>query len=103
MDNEDYVEYAPIQGTPEFKEAAFKAVFGDYQPKSYVKAVAAPGGTGAVRLAVDNYSCPADRILTHSYYWAPYESMANELGRGFETFETFDEEGASILKTWNTK
>ena len=98
LDSSDYVEYAPIQGTAEFKEAAFKAVFGDYQPKSYVKVVAAPGGTGAVRLAVENYSCPADRILTHNYYWAPYESMANELGRGFETFDTFDEEGHFNLK-----
>ena len=93
LENADYVEYAPIQGTAEFKEAALRAVFGDYQPKSYVKVVAALGGTGAVRLAVENYSCPADRILTHNYYWAPYESMASELGRGFETFETFDEEG----------
>ena len=103
LSNEDYVEYAPIAGTPEFKDAVIKAAFGDYTPKSYVKAVAAPGGTGAVRLAVDNYSCPADRILTHSYYWAPYESMANELGRGFETFETFNEEGGFNIEDFEYK
>ena len=99
----DFAEYAPIAGTPEFKDAVIKAAFGDYTPKSYVKAVAAPGGTGAVRLAVDNYSCPADRILTHSYYWAPYESMANELGRGFETFETFNEEGGFNIEDFEYK
>ena len=103
LGSSDYVEYAPIQGTPEFKEAVLKAVFGDYKPKSYVKVVAAPGGTGAVRLAVENYSCPADRILTHSYYWAPYESMANELGRGFETFDTFNEEGGFNLADFEYK
>lgn len=103
LDSSDYAEYAPIQGTPEFREAAERAAFGDYQPKSFVKAVATPGGTGAVRLAVENYSCPADRILTHNYYWAPYESMANELGRGFETFETFDENGGFNLTDFEYK
>ena len=87
------VEYAPIAGTPGFREAAKKAVFGSYEPKSFVRVVATPGGTGSVRNAVVNYSCPGDRILTHNWYWGPYKSIATELGRSVETFDMFDANG----------
>ena len=90
----DFAEYAPIAGTPEFREAIKKAVFGSFEPKSFVKAVATPGGTGSIRTAVGNYSCPGDKILTHDWYWGPYKSIATELGRSFETFTMFDEKGA---------
>ena len=63
----DFAEYSPIAGTPGFIEAVKKAAFGSYEPKSYVEVVATPGGTGAVRNAVMNYSCPGDRILTHDW------------------------------------
>jgi aspartate/tyrosine/aromatic aminotransferase len=88
-----YAAYAPIAGTPGFKKAIFKAAFGSYVPKSYTCVVAAPGGTGAIRNAIANYSCPGDRILTHDWHWAPYNSIAVEMYRGIERFEMFDEEG----------
>lgn len=99
----DFAEYAPIAGTPEFREAVLKAAFGDFVPKSCVRAVATPGGTGAVRTAVDNYSCPGDRILTHSWHWAPYKTIAAELGRGLEHFEMFDTEGRFNLADFDYK
>ena len=89
----DFAAYAPIEGTVGFREAVRKAALGDFEPKSFVRVVATPGGTGAVRSAVDNYSCPGDRILTHNWYWGPYKSIASELGRSLETFELFDEAG----------
>lgn len=89
----DFAAYAPIEGTAGFRDAVRKAALGDFEPKSFVRVVATPGGTGAVRSAVDNYSCPGDRILTHNWYWGPYKSIASELGRGLETFELFDDAG----------
>ncbi len=89
----DFAEYAPIAGTPGFREAVRKAAFGSYEPKSYVGIVATPGGTGSISNAVDNYSCPGDRILTHNWYWGPYGNIASEQGKSLETFEMFDEEG----------
>lgn len=89
----EFAEYAPIAGTPGFREAVRKAAFGSYEPKSYIGIVAAPGGTGAISSAVCNYSCPGDRILTHDWYWGPYRSIAIEQGKSLETFEMFDEEG----------
>ena len=89
----DFAAYAPIEGTAGFRDAVKKAALGDFEPKSFVRVVATPGGTGAVRSAVDNYSCPGDRILTHNWYWGPYKSIASELGRSLETFELFDDAG----------
>ena len=93
LEPKDYATYGPIAGTPGFRKAMLKTAFGSYNPKSYTCAVAAPGGTAAIRNAVANYSCPGDRILTHSWHWAPYKSIAGELYRGTEYFEMFDEEG----------
>ena len=93
LSGSDFAAYAPIAGTPGFKQAAIKAAFGSYEPKSFIKAVATPGGTASIRNAVANYSEPGDKILTHNWFWGPYKNIASELGRSLETFEMFDEEG----------
>ena len=93
LEPKDYAAYAPIAGTPGFRKAILKADLGGFEPKSYVCAVGTPGGTAAIRNAIANYSCPGDRILTHSWHWAPYKSIAAEMFRGIEHFEMFDEEG----------
>ena len=51
---EEYAPYAPIGGTPGFRKAVIQAALKDYQPKGCVRAVASPGGTGSIRLAVGN-------------------------------------------------
>ncbi|MBQ3428859.1 MAG: aminotransferase class I/II-fold pyridoxal phosphate-dependent enzyme [Mogibacterium sp.] len=98
-----FAAYAPIAGTPGFKRAILKAALGSYEPKSYVCVVGTPGGTGAIRNAVANYSCPGDRILTHSWHWAPYKSIAAELYRGIERFEMFDDEGRFNITDFDYK
>ncbi len=89
----DFAEYAPIGGTPEFKAAVEKALFGSKRPEGEVRVCATPGGTGAIRSIIANYSKPGDKVLTHDWYWANYKNIAGELGRGFETFEFFNEGG----------
>lgn len=88
-----FAAYAPIAGTPGFKKAILKAALGSYEPKSYTAVVGTPGGTGSIRNAIANYSQPGDRILTHSWHWAPYKSIAAEMYRGIERFDMFDDEG----------
>lgn len=100
---EKFAAYAPIAGTPGFKEAILKAALGSYKPKSYTAVVGTPGGTGAIRNAVANYSCPGDKILTHSWHWAPYKSIAGELYRGIEHFEMFDETGRFNVEDFGYK
>ncbi len=86
---EEYAAYAPIGGLPEYRAAAVKAAFGKYEPKGYVEAVATPGGTGAIRNTIANYSFPGDKILTGDWHWSPYGTIASEIGRSVETFTLF--------------
>lgn len=99
----EYAEYAPIAGTPAFKEAIVKAALGDYQPKGYVGVVASPGGTGSLRNAIANYSCPGDKFLTHDWHWTTYKNIAMEMGRDEETFDMFDAEGNFNLEDFEYK
>ena len=86
----DYAEYAPIGGTMPFKEAVQKAAFGSHIPEGFIEAVATPGGTGSLRNTISNYSEPGDQILTSDWHWAPYNTIAGEIGRSIATFELFD-------------
>lgn len=88
---EDYAEYAPIGGTPEFKKCIKKAAFGSFEPKCYNEAVATPGGTGAIRNTIANYTKQGDQVLTSDWFWATYNSIAEELGRSVTTYSLFDE------------
>ncbi len=89
----DYAEYAPIAGTPAFKEAVQKALFGNFQPEGYVRVCATPGGTGSITNVIDNYSSFGDAVLTHDWCWANYRNICVERGRTLKTFRFFNEEG----------
>lgn len=103
LEPKDYAEYAPIAGLPAFREAVKKATFGSYVPKAFTEAVATPGGTGAIRLAVSSYTCPGDKVLTHDWYWTTYKGIADEQGRSIETFRMFNENGEFDLKDFDYK
>lgn len=89
LDPQDYADYAPIGGIPSFREAVKKAAFGSYEPKGFTEAVATPGGTGTLRNVIANYSEPGDKIITSDWHWAPYNTIAGEIGRSVATFELF--------------
>lgn len=89
----DYAEYAPIAGTPAFKEAVQKALFGKYEPSGYVRVCVTPGGTGSITNVISNYSQPGDYVLTHDWCWANYKNICSEHGRKLSTFRFFDENG----------
>lgn len=99
----EYADYAPICGTPAFREAVKKAAFGSFVPGSFTEAVAAPGGTGALRNAIANYSQPQDRIITSDWHWAPYNTIAGEIGRSIETFELFTDDGSFNWQSFREK
>ncbi len=100
---EEFAEYAPIAGTAEFREAVKKDAFGRYQPKGFTEAVATPGGTGAIRNTISNYSEAGDKILVADWFWAPYNTIAREIGRSVETFELFDDERKFNIKSFSAK
>lgn len=99
----DFADYAPIGGIPQFREAVKKAAFGSFQPTCFAEAVATPGGTGAIRNTISNYSRPGDKILTSDWHWAPYNTIAGELGRSIETYPMFTEDGTFHVSAFSDK
>lgn len=97
---ESFAGYAPIGGTSEFLDAVKKAAFRNYEPVYATEAVATPGGAGAIRNAVSNYTCPGDFVLTSDWHWAPYNTIAEEIGRRIANFELFDETGGFNCKSF---
>lgn len=99
----DYADYAPIGGIAPFKEAVQKAAFGVHQPKGFTEAVATPGGTGSLRNVISNYSDGGDKVLTSDWHWAPYNTIAGEIGRSIDTFEFFTAERKFNTESFKTK
>jgi len=99
----DYADYAPIGGTPEFKKAMVSAAFGKYAPGCFTGVVATPGGTGAIRNTVSNYTKYGDKILTSDWHWLPYGTIAREIGRDLTTFELFDEDRKFNITSFSKK
>lgn len=90
---DDFAAYAPIGGTPAFKEAITKAALGKYVPKRFTSASANPGGTGGIRNAVANYTNVGDTVITASWFWPTYTKICSEIGRNLETYEMFTADG----------
>ncbi|HZM00170.1 MAG TPA: aminotransferase class I/II-fold pyridoxal phosphate-dependent enzyme [Planctomycetota bacterium] len=86
--------YAPIAGEPRFLAAVIKDLYNDGPLAAQSVAVATPGGTGALHHSVVNFLAPGDALLTPSYYWGPYRTIAQHTGRRVETFLMFDGHGA---------
>src|SRR5262245_500451 len=86
--------YAPIAGPPAFLEAVTADVFGDSELASSTVAVATPGGTGALSLAVANFLDAGQSLLTSSYFWSPYGTIAAQAARSLDTFTMFAPDGS---------
>ena len=91
---EEWAAYAPIAGSPDFLGAVMDDLLGsDARYRSCATAAATPGGSGALRHALANFLEHGQAMLTTSYYWSPYQTLADECERRVETFEMFDASG----------
>ena len=100
---QEYAAYAPIAGIPAFRKAVVKAALGKYETKRYVEAVATPGGTGSIRNTIANYSQAGDKVLTSDWFWAPYRTIASEIGRSLDTFQLFNDERKFNIASFEQK
>lgn len=103
LNEDDLGAYAPISGLPDYLEAVKYACFRDYMPKAYIRAVATPGGTGAIKHAVWNYTNAGDTILTSDWFWAPYHTISDEHGRKLTTYKLFNEKGGFNIDSFKEK
>ncbi|HWL87530.1 MAG TPA: aminotransferase class I/II-fold pyridoxal phosphate-dependent enzyme [Polyangiaceae bacterium] len=89
-----WAPYAPIAGDPAFLEAVQNDLFSS-EPRLRASsvAVATPGGSGALRHAIANFLELGQALLTTSYFWEPYQTLASEGERKVATFAMFTEDG----------
>jgi aromatic-amino-acid transaminase len=91
----EWAPYAPIAGTASFLKAVIADVAGARRElAARAAAVATPGGSGALRHAIASFLEPGQALLTTSYYWGPYQTIADEHDRRVASFRMFDPSGA---------
>ncbi|MDD7306521.1 MAG: aminotransferase class I/II-fold pyridoxal phosphate-dependent enzyme [Peptoniphilaceae bacterium] len=100
MDRSLIASYAPIEGTIEFQKNVIDVCFGKYKPQAYIRAVATPGGTGAVRHGIWSFTGEDDPVICHDWYWPSYELICDEFKRNFVTYELFDEKYKFNIKAF---
>ncbi len=89
--------YAPISGDASFLRAVIADVYRDPALAAQTVAAATPGGTGALYHAITNFLEPGQALLSTSYFWGPYQTIATHTGRRLETFEMFASSGGFHL------
>lgn len=103
LPNAEIAAYAQVAGQPDYLNAVVDACFKDYKPDAYIKAVATPGGTGAVKHAIFNYTNEGDSILISDWFWAPYVTISEECNRLVDTFQLFDENNCFNIGSFKEK
>lgn len=110
----EIVAYAPIQGYPDYLEAAIDQCFGESRPDGYIRACATSGGSGVLHHVIHNYSEWGDDILTSDWHWGAYGSMCHDNGRNLREFNLLTDDGkfnfqsfkehvsAMVAKQYNT-
>lgn len=89
----DFSNYAPISGLPAYLDVVQKYAFGNHRPNMYTAAAATPGGSGAIRNTIVNYSKAWDTILTCDWYWSAYHTLATENYRKLDTYKLLTDDG----------
>lgn len=100
LPNEKLAAYAPLAGTEGFKDAVIKQLFAGYVPEGYVDVVATPGGSGAVRHSIVNYTNRGDSILVPDWFWTPYKTISEEAEIGVENFTMFNDKGGFNIESF---
>jgi len=99
----DAAGYAPIAGSAPFLKGVAADLLGDRAMAVETAAVATPGGTGALRHVIASFLEPGQALLTTSFFWGPYKTLADENGRTLRTFRQFDEQGRLDLEDLDRK
>lgn len=100
LPNAEISAYAALAGQPDFLEAVQVACFREYKPDAFIKVIATPGGTGAIKHAVWNYTNPGDEILTSDWYWSPYNTITEEVNRKIKTYTLFNKENEFNIESF---
>lgn len=98
----DFITYAPPIGLADYRKAVIEETFESCRPSGYIDAVATAGGTGAVHIAIANYSEVGDSVLVSDWRWGIYGGLCQEIGRKLTTFALLDESGAFNIESFSS-
>lgn len=92
LDPAEMMDYAVTAGDPAYLEAMMEHTFQEFRPEGmYARAVATPGGSGAVRLMMSNYLEDGDTVMIPDWHWSPYRIIASEAHKNFTLYRMYDE------------
>ncbi len=92
--------YAPIAGVPEYLSEVTRDLLGGTTLADQAVACSTPGGTGALRHALSVFLEHKQAMVTSSFYWGPYATLADEHERAVVTFNMFAEHGGIDLASF---
>ena len=95
---QDTKAYTGLAGDPAFADAMIGLVLGDAVPRERIAAVATPGGTGAIRQALEliRLAAPEARVWLSNPTWPNHPSIIAYLGLPTESYRYFDEDTRDV-------
>lgn len=90
--------YVGLAGDPAFSDAMIGLILGDTIPRDRIAAVATPGGTGAIRQALEliKMAAPEATIWLSDPTWPNHPSIIKYLGLKSKTYRYFDKETRGV-------
>lgn len=90
--------YVGLAGDPAFSAAMFELILDGAVAADRLSAVATPGGTGAVRQALEliKIASPAAKVWLSNPTWPNHPSIVNYLGMPLAEYRYFDTETGSV-------
>jgi len=90
--------YVGLAGDPAFSDAMIGLILGDTIPRDRIAAVATPGGTGAIRQALEliKMAAPEATIWLSDPTWPNHPSIIKYLGLKSKTYRYFDKKTRGV-------
>ncbi len=104
LSNEQYAKYSSsFIGNPDYLTLMKNYIIEDKFYKLNSQIIATPGGTGAISLAVHNFTNANEMILIPSLGWSNYKTIAKNFNLNIIEYEMFDENNNFNLKDIKSK
>lgn len=98
--------YPLVSGGNEFKEGILKWLlldkYQEFKENFYTSVIATPGGTGAVALALRNYTEIGQKVLIPSLGWSNYESLIHQVEAIPTYYNLFNEDNKFDISSFKT-
>ena len=96
----DVAAYSPLSGLPEFNDLLVELALGPERPgllrSLSAKAMATPGGGGALRLTAANLVQQGGVVLMRERHWGPYLGFLGEAGLQRRTWPLLGADGTDV-------